>query len=64
MIYAPEYKPENPNKWEHLNHFLGSSQSHEDLKQRTMLCLMDMSFPRPDILVVLERTKCKNGWED
>lgn len=60
--YYPDYKPKNAEKFSQMEKMLSRADSADSLKQLSMLFVLDMSFDREDIMVVIGRVERANGW--
>jgi hypothetical protein len=60
--YYPGYKPMNPDKFALMDKLLSRATSPEELKSAVLLFLLDATFSREDLLVVLGRIEREKGW--
>jgi hypothetical protein len=61
-IYAPEYEPENWAKFDEMSKDAQNITTPDALRTYTMCWLLDPSYPRQDIYVVLRRVEKAKGW--
>ncbi len=56
------YVPQDREKYERLLKFFSNVQEADDLKTAMLLFIMDISYPRADIIMAERVTKKTKGW--
>lgn len=60
--YYPDYKPKDAEKFSQMEKMLSRAENVTALKQLSMMFILDMSYDREDIMVVIGRVERANGW--
>jgi len=63
QVYYPNYVPKNEQRFGMMLKAFGNAESHQMLKDMSILYILDLSFPREDILVALGRVERARGWK-
>jgi len=60
--YYPDYTPKNDAKFKEMDRDLRKAINKEMYESFRLLYMLDMSYPREDILVVTGRIEREKGW--
>lgn len=60
--YAPNYEPENVDKFEQVLRAFKGAETQDELRVLTVAFTLDMSYPRQDIYVALRKVERERGW--
>lgn len=63
MTARYDYEPESRHKFDEMLKDARGAQEPEHLKAYTMCWLLDMSYPRRDIMAMLNIVEREKGWK-